>query len=73
MLSQHHGQPGKLYPCAYFSRKLMDAERNYDVGNKELLSMKAAIEEWRHWQEGSSALVTFLHKIPVYHNLPTWQ
>ncbi len=48
VLSQRHGQPGKLFPCAFFSRKLTAAERNYDVGNKELLSMKAAIEEWRH-------------------------
>lgn len=28
--------------------------RNYDIGNKELLSMKAAIEEWRHWLEGAT-------------------
>ncbi|KAI2645990.1 Transposon Tf2-6 polyprotein [Labeo rohita] len=54
VLSQRHGQPGKLYPCAFFSRKLTSAERNYDVGNKELLSMKAAIEEWRHWLEGAT-------------------
>ncbi|KAK3550602.1 hypothetical protein QTP70_000679 [Hemibagrus guttatus] len=54
VLSQCHGQPGKLFPCAYFSRKLTDAERNYDVGNKELLGMKAATEEWRHWLEGST-------------------
>ncbi|KAK3561514.1 hypothetical protein QTP86_006170 [Hemibagrus guttatus] len=54
VLSQRHGQPGKLFPCAYFSRKLTDAERNYDVGNKELLAMKAAIEEWRYWLEGST-------------------
>lgn len=37
VLSQCHGQPEKLHPCAYFSRKLTDAERNYDLGNKELL------------------------------------
>lgn len=37
----------------FFYRKLTSAERNYDVGNKELLSMKAAIEEWRHWLEGA--------------------
>ncbi|KAK3574387.1 hypothetical protein QTP86_006576 [Hemibagrus guttatus] len=54
VLCQRHGQPGKLFPCAYFSRNLTDAERNYDVGNKELLAMKAAIEEWRHWLEGST-------------------
>ncbi|KAI2647139.1 Transposon Tf2-6 polyprotein [Labeo rohita] len=53
VLSQCHGQPGKLHPCAFYSRKLTSAERNYDVGNKELLSMKAAIEEWRHWLEGA--------------------
>ncbi|KAK3566975.1 hypothetical protein QTP86_007856 [Hemibagrus guttatus] len=33
MLSQRHGVPGKLHPCAFFSRKLMAAEANYDVGN----------------------------------------
>ncbi|KAL0153008.1 hypothetical protein M9458_051687, partial [Cirrhinus mrigala] len=54
VLSQRHGSPGKLHPCAFFSRKLTAAERNYDVGNKELLSMKAALEEWRHWLEGST-------------------
>ncbi|KAL0153155.1 hypothetical protein M9458_051542, partial [Cirrhinus mrigala] len=53
VLSQRHGQPGKLHPCAFYSRKLTSAERNYDVGNKELLSMKAAIGEWRHWLEGA--------------------
>ncbi len=53
VLSQRHGQPGKLFPCAFFSRKLTAAERNYDVGNKELLSMKAGMEEWRHWFEGA--------------------
>ncbi len=53
VLSQRHGSPGKLHPCAFFSRKLTAAERNYDVGNKELLSMKAALEEWRHWLEGA--------------------
>lgn len=53
VLSQRHGQPGKLYPCAFFSRKLTAAEQNYDVGNKELLSMKAVIEQWRHWFEGA--------------------
>lgn len=53
VLSQRHSQPGKLHPCAFCSRKLTAAERNYVVGNKELLSMKAAIEEWRHWLEGA--------------------
>ena len=53
VLSQRHGHPEKLYPCAFFSRKLTPAERNYDIGNRELLAVKAALEEWRHWLEGA--------------------
>lgn len=49
VLLQCHSQPEELYSCMFFSRKLTSAKRSYDVGNKELLSMKAAIEEWRHW------------------------
>ncbi len=40
-------------PCAYFSHRLSPAERNYDIGNRELLAVKLALEEWRHWLEGS--------------------
>ncbi len=53
VLSQRHGTPGKLHPCAFFSRKLSRAESNYNIGNKELLSIKAALDEWRHWLEGA--------------------
>ncbi|KAK3544936.1 hypothetical protein QTP86_029223 [Hemibagrus guttatus] len=53
VLSQRHGVPGKLHPCAFFSRKLTAMEANYDVGNRELLSIKAVLEEWRHWLEGA--------------------
>lgn len=41
-----------LHPCAFFSRKLSPAERNY-VGNRELLAVKMVLEEWRHWLEGT--------------------
>ncbi|KAL0163661.1 hypothetical protein M9458_039414, partial [Cirrhinus mrigala] len=54
ILSQRHGNPAKLYPCAYYSQKLNPAECNYDVGDRELLAMKAALEEWRHWLEGAT-------------------
>lgn len=36
VLSQRAGKDGKLLPCAFFSRRLSPAERNYDVGNREL-------------------------------------
>jgi len=32
---------------------LSAAERNYDVGDSELLALKLALEEWRHWLEGA--------------------
>ncbi|KAK3538991.1 hypothetical protein QTP86_023598 [Hemibagrus guttatus] len=53
IISQRHGEPGKLHPCAYYSQKLTAAEANYDVGNRELLAIKAALEEWCHWLEGA--------------------
>ncbi len=63
ILSQRQGNPSKLFPCASYLRKLNAAERNYDVGDRELLAMKAAFEEWRHWLEGS--------KIPLLCSLIT--
>ncbi len=60
ILSQRHGDPSKLYPCAFHSRKLTPTEQNYDVGNRELLAMKAAFEEWRHWLEGAKHPFTVL-------------
>ncbi len=42
-----------MHPCAFFSHRLSPAERNYDIGNRELLAVKLALEEWRHWLEGS--------------------
>ncbi|KAG5270294.1 hypothetical protein AALO_G00191040 [Alosa alosa] len=44
---------GKLHPCAFFSSRLSDAEMNYDVGDRELLAIKLALDEWRHWPEGA--------------------
>ncbi|KAK3560533.1 hypothetical protein QTP86_010890 [Hemibagrus guttatus] len=53
VLSQQQGNPSRLHPCAFFSRKLNPAEVNYDIGNRELLAVKLAHEEWRHWLEGA--------------------
>ncbi|XP_053371214.1 deleted in malignant brain tumors 1 protein-like [Clarias gariepinus] len=57
ILSQQQGKPAQYHPCAFFSRKLSSAERNYDIGNQELLAIKLALEEWRHWLEGVDAEV----------------
>ena len=53
ILSQRAAGDNKMHPCAFLSRKLSPAERNYDVGNRELLAVKMALEEWRHWLEGA--------------------
>ncbi len=53
VLSQYHREPPCLHPCAYYSRKLTPVEQNYDISNRELLAIKLALEEWRHWLEGA--------------------
>uniref|UniRef100_A0A8C1XXR9 ribonuclease H n=1 Tax=Cyprinus carpio TaxID=7962 RepID=A0A8C1XXR9_CYPCA len=44
VLSQQQGNPSRLHPCTFFSRKLNPAEVNYDIGNRELLAIKLALE-----------------------------
>lgn len=44
VLSQLSGSP--LKPCPFFSRRLSPAEKNYEVGDRELLAVKLALEEW---------------------------
>ncbi|KAL0149750.1 hypothetical protein M9458_054940, partial [Cirrhinus mrigala] len=60
VLSQAVGEPPVLHPCAFFSRKLTPAEQNYDIGNRELLAIKLALEEWRHWLEGAAYPFTII-------------
>ena len=52
VLSQRSPSGQKVQPCAFFSRKLLPAERNFDIRNQELLAVKLALEEWRPWLEG---------------------
>ncbi|CAJ0946888.1 unnamed protein product [Ranitomeya imitator] len=68
VLSQRSSDGSVMKPCAFFSRKFSPAERNYDVGNRELLAMKWAFEEWRHWLEGARHRVVVLtdHKNLMY-------
>lgn len=53
VLSQHYREPPRLHPCAFFFRKLTPAEQNYDFRNRELLTIKLAMEEWCQWLEGA--------------------
>ncbi|KAM9294425.1 ral GTPase-activating protein subunit alpha-1 [Gastrophryne carolinensis] len=60
ILSQRTGDKGLLHPCAFFSRRLSPAEKNYDVGNKELSAIIAAFKEWRHLLQGTSQQIIVL-------------
>ena len=52
VLSQE-GEDGKWHPVAFLSKSLNSVERNYDVHDKELLAIIRALEEWRHYLEGT--------------------
>ncbi|KAL0148462.1 hypothetical protein M9458_056272, partial [Cirrhinus mrigala] len=60
VLSQAVSEPPLLHPCSLYSCKLSPAEQNYDVGNRELLAIKLALEEWRHWLEGAAHQFTII-------------
>lgn len=47
VLSKRSGPKDKLHPCAYFSYQLSPAERNYNIGEFELLAIKLALGGWR--------------------------
>ena len=41
-----------LQPVAYMSKKMLDAEKNYAVGEQEQLAIVLALKEWRHYVHG---------------------
>ena len=45
---------GKVHPCGFLSQHITPTETRYEVGDcRELLALKMALEEWRHWLEGA--------------------
>jgi hypothetical protein len=59
-----------LHPLAYLSRKLKDAELNYDVHDKELLAILEALDKWSTYCKSTKHSIQILsdHK-----NLEYWQ
>lgn len=51
-----------LQPCAYFSKKLDAAQRNYSVGDKEMLAMKLALLEYKIYVEGLPTVMCTDHR-----------
>ncbi|KAH9245029.1 hypothetical protein BASA81_017506 [Batrachochytrium salamandrivorans] len=43
-----HDQTNTLRPVAFYSRQMNNAERNYDIYDKELLAVVESFKHWRH-------------------------
>src|SRR3984893_10817976 len=63
-LCQNHGNG--LQPCAFLSRKMNDAERNYPVHEQELLAIVHALREWRHYLLGNRITIITDHRSLQY-------
>jgi hypothetical protein len=45
------------HPVAFYSRKMIAAEYNYEIHNAELLAIIETFKYWRHYFEGSFYLI----------------
>ena len=63
---------GDLHPCAYHSATFSPAERNYDIYDRELLTVIQALKEWCHYLTGTEHPVTIItdHKNLGYFKQP---
>jgi len=43
----------KWRPVAFISKLLYEAERNYEIHNREMLAIVRCLNEWRHLLEGA--------------------
>ena len=59
ILSQYDNE-GVLRPVAYFSKKHNSAECNYEIYDKELMTIVRAFEEWRLELEGSAFSISVI-------------
>ena len=51
---------GDLHPCAYHSTTFSPAERNYNIYDRELLTVRQALKEWCHYLTGTEHPVTVI-------------
>ena len=60
ILSQAHPETRHWHPVAFWSRKKTPAERNYGIGESEMLAIVEACMEWRHYVEGPTHQVVVI-------------
>lgn len=51
---------GKWHPIAFLSKGYTEAERNYDIYDRELLAIIRCLKAWRHLLEGSNHPINVL-------------
>jgi len=51
-LSQQSLKDGKWHPIAFLSKSLSPVKRNYEIHDKEMITIIRALEEWWHFLEG---------------------
>ena len=63
---------GDLHPWAYHSATFSPAEQNYNIYNRELLTVIQALKEWQHYLTRTKHLVTVItdHKNLGYFKQP---
>jgi len=52
------GEDNKRHPIGYYSATLIEAERNYDIYDLELLAIVKALHNWRLFLAGSPHIIT---------------
>ena len=59
---------GDWHPCGYISHSFNPAEQNYEIYDRELLSIVRGLETWRHYLHGSPVPTVILsdHKNLTY-------
>lgn len=63
---------GARHPIFFLSKSFTDAEKNYQIYDKELLAIIRALVEWRHYIQGSPFVTTIFsdHKNLTYYRNP---
>ena len=71
ILSQQDDE-GKWRPVAFMSKALNDAERNYKIYDKEMLTVMQGFYKWTHYLKGNNAVTEVLmdHQNLTYFRKP---
>ena len=60
----------RWHPIAFRSESMVEAERNYEIYDKEMLAVVRALEDWRHYLEGLPQPFTI---VTDHRNLEYWR